>query len=68
MKGNSTRIILEGTSDIVIEQALKFEFKAINNKEEYETLILGMILALKMGASKLKPNNDSQLLANQVFG
>lgn len=32
VKGSGARIVLEGPSDIVIEQKLKFEFTASNNQ------------------------------------
>lgn len=44
---------------MLIEIALKFKLKTINYHEEYKILIANMILALKMGVSKLKVNNDS---------
>lgn len=66
VKGSGTWIILEGPRNLIIEQELKFEFKANNNQVEYEVLITYMILPLKMGASRLKSKSDSQLVANQV--
>lgn len=68
IKGISVGIVLKGPSDIIIDQVLKFEFTASNNQDEYDTLIAGMILALEMGATRLKAKNDSQLVANQVSG
>lgn len=68
MKGIRGRIVLEEPENILIEQALKFKFTVSNNQTEYEDLIAGMILALEIGASKLKAKIDSQLIANQVFG
>lgn len=46
-------IVLEGSEGIVIEQSLRFEFKASNNQAEYEALIVGMRLAKEMGATTL---------------
>lgn len=59
MKKNVVRIILEVPNDILIDQALKFKFKATNNQAEYEALIVAMFLSLKMKASILKANSDS---------
>lgn len=64
---NVTRIILESPIEIIIEQALKFEFKA-NNQEEYKALIASMILTLEIGASILKSKSGSKLVTNQVVG
>lgn len=46
VKGSGTGIVLEGPDDILIEQALKFEFTAINKQAEYEALIDGKVMAL----------------------
>lgn len=61
-------IILEGLVDKLIKKALKFEFTANINQAEYKALISCMILALEMGASRLKAKSDSQLVSNQVSG
>jgi ribonuclease HI len=45
LKGSAAGIGLEGLDDLLIEQSLKFEFKASNNQAEYEALIAGMTLA-----------------------
>ena len=39
LKGSGAGIVLEGPGDILIEQSLRFEFKASNNQAEYEALI-----------------------------
>jgi len=52
----------------LIEQALKFAFKASNNQAEYEALIVGMLLAKAMGARSLLAKSDSQLFMGQVIG
>lgn len=57
IKGSGIGIVLEWPSDILNEQALKFEFTAINNQEEYKAFIIGMILTLDMGASRLLEQN-----------
>jgi len=46
-------IILEGPNGVLMEQALRFAFKASNNQAEYEALIVGMLLAKEMGAQSL---------------
>ena len=46
-------MILEGPNGLLIEQALRFAFKASNNQAEYEALIAGMLLAKEMGARSL---------------
>ncbi|XP_068486911.1 uncharacterized protein [Phaseolus vulgaris] len=61
-------IILEGPNGVLIEQALRFAFKASNNQAEYEALIVGMLLAKEMGAQSLLAKSDSQLVTRQVTG
>ena len=61
-------IILEGPNGVLIEQALRFAFKASNNQAEYEALIAGMLLAKEMGARSLLAKSDSQLVTGQVTG
>ena len=53
---------------MLIEQALRFAFKASNNQAEYEALIAGMLLDNEMGAQSLLAKNDSQLVIGQVTG
>ena len=40
-QGSCAGIILEGPNGVLIEQALRFTFKASNNQAEYEALIVG---------------------------
>ncbi|KAL0410834.1 UNVERIFIED_CONTAM: hypothetical protein Slati_3673100 [Sesamum latifolium] len=47
-----------------MEFAIKFDFKASNNKAEYEALVLGMRMAQDTGASHLLAYSDSQLIVN----
>ncbi|KAL0394507.1 UNVERIFIED_CONTAM: Ribonuclease HI [Sesamum latifolium] len=51
-----------------MEFAVKFEFNALNNKAEYEALVLGMRMAQDAGASYLLSYSDSQLIVKQVNG
>lgn len=59
IKGSNSKIVLEGPRKILIEQLLKFEFRDSNNQVKYESLIVGMTIALEMGASRSKLKNDS---------
>ncbi|RDY13114.1 Retrovirus-related Pol polyprotein from transposon 17.6, partial [Mucuna pruriens] len=40
-KGSGVGIILEGLGGVLIEQSIRFGFKASNNQAEYETLLIG---------------------------
>jgi len=59
---------LEGLNGLLIEQALRFAFKASNNLVEYEALVAGLLLAKEMGAQSLLVKNDSLLVTGQVMG
>ena len=49
-----------------IEQAVRLRFSATNNESEYEAMIVGLELALAMGADNLSVQSDSQLVVGQV--
>ena len=57
-QGSGTDVILEGPNGLLIEQTLRFAFKASNNKAEYEALIAGMLLAKEMGAQNLLAKSE----------
>jgi len=59
---------LEGPNGLLIEQALRFAFKACNNQAECEALIVGMLLAKEMGAKSLMAKSDSLLVTGKVTG
>ncbi|XP_057443790.1 uncharacterized protein LOC130735939 [Lotus japonicus] len=66
--GSGAGITIESPDKMVIEQSLKFEFKASNNQSEYEALIAGLRLAIELGVQKLFIKGDSQLVVKQVKG
>jgi len=59
------RIILEGPKKLLIEQALRFAFKANNNQVEYEALVVGMLLAKELGAQSFLVKSDSLLITGK---
>ncbi|XP_068476757.1 uncharacterized protein [Phaseolus vulgaris] len=67
-QGSGAGVVLEGPNDLLVEQALKFTFKASNNQAEYKALIAGMLLAKEIGARSLQAKSDSQLVTGQVTG
>jgi len=67
-QGSGACVILEGPEGLLIEQALRFAFKASNNQAEYEALIAGMLLAKEMGARGLLAKSDSLLVTRQATG
>lgn len=64
--GAGACIVLTGPDDFTCEYALRFGFPTINNGAEYEAVVLGMKLALQLGASRLLVYSDSQLVVGQI--
>ncbi|PNX58277.1 gag-pol polyprotein [Trifolium pratense] len=67
VRGSGAGIVLKGPDGVMIEQSLRFAFKASNNQAEYEALIAGMKLAKDMEVKDLKAMSDSQLVTNQFM-
>ncbi|KAL0449077.1 UNVERIFIED_CONTAM: hypothetical protein Slati_1464100 [Sesamum latifolium] len=67
-QGSGAGIVLTTPQGDDMESAVKFEFKASNNRAEYEALVLGMRMAQDAGVSHLLAYSDSQLIVNQVNG
>ena len=53
IKGSRARIILEGPNNVTLEQALKLNFRALNNQADYEVLVVGLKLAREVRAKRL---------------
>jgi len=67
-QGSEAGVILEGPNELLIEQALRFAFKANNNQVKYEALIAGMLLAKEMDVQNLLAKSDFLLVTGQVTG
>jgi len=67
-QGRGAEIILEGPNGLLINQALRFAFKASNNQAKFEALVVGMLLAKELGACSLLVKSDSLLVTGQVTG
>ncbi|XP_074307855.1 uncharacterized protein LOC141642808 [Silene latifolia] len=65
-RGAGVGLILRSPQGDLMAQAVRCEFKATNNETEYETLILGMQLALELGVRNLQIFSDSFLIVNHV--
>ncbi|XP_073125146.1 uncharacterized protein [Henckelia pumila] len=66
--GSGAGIIVESPQGDKFQYAIKFLFPATNNEAEYEAFIMGIKLALSVGAKILTIHNDSQLIVSQVNG
>ncbi|GJV83308.1 reverse transcriptase domain-containing protein [Tanacetum coccineum] len=57
-----------GPSGIEYTYALRLTFPNTNNKAEYEALLAGLRIALKMNISNIEVRVDSKLVASQING
>ncbi|GJV56707.1 reverse transcriptase domain-containing protein [Tanacetum coccineum] len=67
-EGSGAGLILTNLDGEEITYALRFEFPASNNEAEYEALIAGLELAIKMEVRHLQVFSDSLLVTNHVKG
>ena len=58
-QGSGAGLILTSPDGIDIEYALRFGFRASNNKAEYEAVIAGLNLAHSMAVDQLEVCSDS---------
>ncbi|XP_074352704.1 uncharacterized protein LOC141691851 [Apium graveolens] len=66
--GSGAGIVLVTPEGHRLMSAIHFKFYVTNNDAEYEALINGLKLALKVGAMNLIVRSDSELVVNQVNG
>jgi len=66
LRGSWVDVVLEGSNGVLIEQSLRYAFKASNNHAECETLISGMLLEKELGICRLLAKSDSLLIIGQV--
>ena len=50
-----------------LRYAIRLHFSASNNAAEYEALINGLCIAIKLGATQLYVRGDSELVIDQVM-
>lgn len=60
--GSRVGLILTSPKRDIIQYALLFEFSSINDKVEYEALIVSLKISKELGVQHLKACSDSQLL------
>ncbi|XP_073129366.1 uncharacterized protein [Henckelia pumila] len=66
--GSGAGIVVESPQGDKFQYAIKFLFPATNKEAEYETFIMGIKLALSVGAKRLTIHSNSQLIVSQVNG
>ncbi|XP_074299061.1 uncharacterized protein LOC141630082 [Silene latifolia] len=65
-RGVAVGLVLRSPKGDMMVQAVKCEFKATNNKAEYEALILGMQMARVLKVKNQRVYSDSLLVVNHV--
>ena len=66
-KGSGAGVQLQSPTSELIRQSFSFGFPALNNEAEYESLIVGLLLAKAVKAKRLSAYCDSQLVASQFI-
>ena len=61
-------LVVTSPERIIIEKSLRLGFLATNNEAEYEALLEGMAMVLRMGARIVEIFFDSRLVVGQVKG
>ncbi|XP_014523020.1 uncharacterized protein LOC106779433 [Vigna radiata var. radiata] len=67
-RGGGAGIMLEGPGNLLVEQAIRFNFQLSNNQAEYEALVSGLLLAKELEVNHLECKMDSQLVVGQLNG
>ena len=67
-RGSGVGLVVTSPERIIIEKSLRLGFLATNNEAEYEALLEGMAMVLRMGARTVEIFFDSRLVVGQVKG
>ena len=67
-KGAGVGILLTSDSGVKIEEAIRLTGSPTNNEAEYEALMHGLRLAIKVGVRTLHLNLDSELISGHLNG
>ncbi|RRC79860.1 reverse transcriptase-like protein, partial [Escherichia coli] len=68
VRGCGLGVVLKSSQGGNLVYSIRCEFKATNNEAEYEALIAGLDIALRLGAKQLNVRSDSLLVVNQING
>jgi ribonuclease HI len=49
-----------------LSSSLRLEFRTTNNEAEYEAVIAGLGMALKLGAESVEIQNDSHVIVGHI--
>ena len=65
--GSRARVVLISLDRSRLRYAICLHFSASNNATEYEALINGLRIAIKLGVTRLYVLSNSELVINQVM-
>lgn len=68
MSSTAKGVVLVTVEGDELKYAIRFGFKATNNKAEYEVMLTGLRLARALRAKLVRVNSNSQLVVGQVQG
>lgn len=68
IEGQVLELVLITPNGTALEQAIKLEFFASNNKSKYEALLAGVRRAIDLSIADVQIYSDSQLVVNQITG
>ena len=64
---SGARVVLISPNGSRLRYAIHLHFLALNNATEYEALINGLRIAVKLSAMRLYVHGDSELVTDQVM-
>ncbi|XP_030923344.1 uncharacterized protein LOC115950258 [Quercus lobata] len=67
-RGFGVGLVVISPEETIIEKSLRLGFSATNNEAEYEALLQGIAMVLKMGEKAVEMFSDSKLVVGQVKG
>ena len=67
-KGSGVGIVLVSPEKLILEKSLRFVFPATNYEAEYEVLLAGMVMVVRLGGKVLEVYSNSRLVVGQVNG
>ena len=61
-------LVIISPEKIIVEKFLRLGFSTTNNEAEYEAILVGMAMVLRMRGKIVKMFSDSRLVIGQVEG
>ena len=61
-------LVIISPEKIIVEKFLRLGFSTTNNEAEYEAILVGMAMVLRMRGKIVKMFSDSRLVVGQVGG